>query len=753
MGMNSLLKRMLRNRLLWAAVIIVVSSLLLVQFSPYLIKIGIERALTSLGGEPSEVLEVDFNLFSGTLVVHGLSAGPEGEKSFKAGKVTMQFGLRPLFRKRLIINKVDIQDAVISVEHLKDGGIVIGGLMQAPTTDMAGSEKRPLSWLININDISAINTLFHYITEKEDITITTGRLAVSGQTTFGPGSSLETASIFSYEGNVIVEKLDVRSKVFEAFEKKISWKGSILATFKGDGNPPEILSHGRIKGSGSVISLPERGLRLQHNGLVANVNRKQGSASEKNSLFDNASVSGVSVDSLKQRVRLLSAGSTGVDGVGYDNGRLTIGSVKLKEVSAGRFLAEELEAETGLGRPFFSASEVGVSNIQVAELMKVTTGTMELSGAKLLLRFASDGGLYMMKELIEALDHGERSRSPKPGVAMSSILVSKGSSVRFEDERIETPYRTTLQIDMAKIEKIKSNRPKQLSAITLKGTIDEYTRVVLAGNIQPFTDRLTLNLTGRIEELDLPPLTPYTKRHLGFVVDNGHMNTDITLNIVEGKVDGSGELALSNLNVSPRPEEMKKLTAELPMPLDTALSLLRDKNNKIHLTLSVQGDIRDPTLNIGNMINKAVGEAVKKASVSYLKYYFQPYGTYITVIKLADVMAANAMRVRLDPVYFERGSTDLDATVLQYLERVAGLITDRSGLQVKLCGKAVASDLTGMKKEIDAEEWLQALARERATTLKDYLVQQHAIMAERLFICNPETDSQEDSRPRVELLL
>ena len=754
MEKGSLFKNMLRSKLLWAAVIVFAVALLFVALAPYLIKLGIERALTRAGNEHSEVREVDFDLFSRTLVVHGLRARPKGTKGLEVSEVTMQFSLWPLFRKRLMIDKIDIEGADITVERSKDGGIVIGGLMPGPAADRASPEKRPPSWLVNINDINAGNTLIHYVTDKADMTITAGGLTISGPVTFDHHSSKESTQAFSHEGTAIVEKLDVRSRAFEAFEESISWKGSILATSKGDDRPPEITVRGRIEGSGPVMSLPERGLRLEHDGLVADVLRKKGFASGKDSLFEKATVSGLKIDSPERGINLLDVDTLELKGVGYEKGRLAIGSMQLKGVSAVRSVADAPEAGTGEEGSLFSASAVVVSDVEVTEPVKVATGPVELSGAKVLLRFMPDGDLYMVKEFTEALSRGDRPGGSKPDLAIASIGLSEGSSIRFEDERVTPPYRTTLRIDRAGIENVESARPEQPSAVTLEGTVDEYTRVVASGNIQPFADRLTLHLTGRLEAFDLPPLTPYSTRHLGFTLDSGHMNSDIEVNIVEGKIEGSGKLELSKLKLSPGQEEgLKKLTAELTMPLDTALSLIRDKEDKIHLTLSLQGDIKDPTLNLGNIINQALGKAVKKASISYLKYLFQPYGTYITVIQLAGGLATEAVRVRLDPVFFEPGSVALEATVPHYLERVAGLMTDRPGIEMKLCGKAVASDLTVMKKRADTEERLQALARERASVIKEHLVDQHGITAERLFICNPEVDSQEDASPRVELLL
>jgi hypothetical protein len=438
----------------------------------------------------------------------------------------------------------------------------------------------------------------------------------------------------------------------------------------------------------------------------------------------------------------------------YDKDSLAIESVKLKKTSVGRSMINELEVEKGEEGSLLNASEVIVTDIQVTEYMKVAIGHIELREANVLLHLMPNGGLFMFKDLAETLRDGDRPRGRKAVLSISSILVSAGSTVRFVDERMSPPYETTLKVDTARIKNIESARPDKPSSIMIEGTIDEYTKVGVAGNIQLFSDRLTLDLTGKVEAFDLPPLTPYTTRHLGFDIDSGHMNTDIKVKIVEGKMEGSSTMVLNNLELSSGQEEgLKKLTTELTMPLDTALSLIRDKDNKIHLTLAAKGDIRDPSLKLGNIINKALGKAVKQTSISYLKYLFQPYGTYITVIQLAGGLAAEATRVRLDPVFFEPGNVIFDVTMLQYLELAAGLMTDRPGIQIKLCGKAVENDRTVMKRKARTDERLLALARERASAVKYHLVHQHGIPAERLFICNPEIDSREDATPRVELLL
>jgi hypothetical protein len=134
--------------------------------------------------------------------------------------------------------------------------------------------------------------------------------------------------------------------------------------------------------------------------------------------------------------------------------------------------------------------------------------------------------------------------------------------------------------------------------------------------------------------------------------------------------------------------------------------------------------------------------ALRTASVSYLKYFFQPYGTLITVAELAD----KALQLRLDPVPFPPGAAIPAPETKDYLEKVGKLLQERTNLRVKLCGKAVPRDgLSG-----DAA---RALAAMRAETLKDYFASQYGIATDRLFLCDPELDKDEAAQPRVDLTL
>jgi hypothetical protein len=211
------------------------------------------------------------------------------------------------------------------------------------------------------------------------------------------------------------------------------------------------------------------------------------------------------------------------------------------------------------------------------------------------------------------------------------------------------------------------------------------------------------------------------------------------------------------------------------MPLDSALSLLRDKNNDIELNIPVKGDINKPDFDISGVINKAIGSAMKSASMTYLTHALQPYGSLITLAKLAK---AAADHVSLNPITFAPASSQMDDTALAYSEKIAGLMKERPKLRIKLCGKATPADSQQLvQQQMDAwkskqkqtatetsnkasppvftiaDEQLLELAATRADTIKNMLVNDHQIDAARLFLCKPAIDQDKDGKPRVDMTI
>ena len=237
-------------------------------------------------------------------------------------------------------------------------------------------------------------------------------------------------------------------------------------------------------------------------------------------------------------------------------------------------------------------------------------------------------------------------------------------------------------------------------------------------------------------------------------------------------------------------ETLAKHNIKQTIPMETALSLLRDSKGNIKLKVPIKGDIADPKFSVGDAINQALLKATTKASLAYLKYALGPYGLAIAAAEVAYMAANKAGGIRLEPVKFAAGASDIDATARGYMEKLAAILKDRPEAKIRVCGlaaelvdpagiqaqAAAAAESTDTEKEeppadeaeedaapalaattspagaVVSIEQLEALAKARSDTIKDTLVNQHGIKADRILICHPEVDKTKEGTPRAEIL-
>jgi hypothetical protein len=255
------------------------------------------------------------------------------------------------------------------------------------------------------------------------------------------------------------------------------------------------------------------------------------------------------------------------------------------------------------------------------------------------------------------------------------------------------------------------------------------------------------------------------------------MDADITMKIDKGVMDGIVGLRMRNLEVARLdPEKTPDIENRLDMPLGSALAMLRNKKDEINLELELQGDIKSVEVGFQDVINQALAKAMKLASLSYLKYTLQPFGTYLAIAEVVGKAGKKMSRIGLEPLAFAAGETGLDETAGSYLEKIGALLENRPQLKIEVCGMAAAKDRTAVVEQVAAarekeagkngrkgkaaaeeivisDERLLELAEERAKLAKEAMITKHAIAHERIFLCHPEIDADPAGEPRVVLRL
>jgi hypothetical protein len=195
-----------------------------------------------------------------------------------------------------------------------------------------------------------------------------------------------------------------------------------------------------------------------------------------------------------------------------------------------------------------------------------------------------------------------------------------------------------------------------------------------------------------------------------------------------------------------RPEEQKGKIL-LNMTLDSALRLLRDKQNNVKLNIPISGNTNDPQFSVADAVNKVLAKTLQKSALSYLKYMLGPYGIGISV---AEFAYGQATKIRLNPILFAPGSDELDEAAIGYLQRVAAIMQEYPEVRVSVCGVATESDRKAMDKNTSTDALLE-LAQNRMHIIEDHLIKLNEIEAKRIIACEPKIDSSAAAKPRANL--
>ncbi|MFT5118810.1 MAG: hypothetical protein ACI9NY_002352, partial [Kiritimatiellia bacterium] len=86
-----------------------------------------------------------------------------------------------------------------------------------------------------------------------------------------------------------------------------------------------------------------------------------------------------------------------------------------------------------------------------------------------------------------------------------------------------------------------------------------------------------------------------------------------TIKVADGQLDTNNDILIDRLSLREAAvDKAKKFSHQMSMPLEQALDLLRDSDNRIMLTVPVDGAVNDPNVDVQQIINKALGSAMAK---------------------------------------------------------------------------------------------------------------------------------------------
>lgn len=338
-----------------------------------------------------------------------------------------------------------------------------------------------------------------------------------------------------------------------------------------------------------------------------------------------------------------------------------------------------------------------------------------------------------------------RDDSPPLAVVVGAFVVDGNSQLVIEDQGVTPSVRLHGDDLRLRLGALDSRRSEQRSSVALDARLDAYSRLHLLGDVALFAQPLSLNLTSELSEFQLPSISAYVERGIGYRLEQGQLNLHLEGPVEQGVAALTSQVHLKRLQLRPlTPEDELEVGERLGLPVNMALSLLRDRQGDIALQMPIRGDLSRPDVAMGSIVRKAVVGAVKNTVTLTLA----PLG----IVAKAGQLVGIGGQLTFQPLVFEPGSTTLTSDSLVYLERVKSLLAKRPQLTLSLCGQVSVADRESLLNSarqrsgetadstVLSQEWIRQLAMQRAEYVKQLLSQEPLVKSSQLLLCNPPTE-------------
>ena len=356
-----------------------------------------------------------------------------------------------------------------------------------------------------------------------------------------------------------------------------------------------------------------------------------------------------------------------------------------------------------------------------------------------------------------AVDRPEKKNAPGLPLRIDTVQIKGNSGVRYSDTTMTVAFSTFLGIKSLEVRGVDLNQPEQPFTYTLSGSMDRYAPLTVSGSCAPLAPQLVLKQKLELRNYSVDNLSPYLIESIGTRFTQGQMDLTSDLSIAAGRLEAKNHLYLKDVEIATvRKELADKLNNQLPVPLDMALSLLRDRHDNITLEIPISGRLDDLNVGISDVLVTALSSAITTAVAPYLAYtVLGPAGA----LAYLGLQAGQAiMDTSFDVLAFDPGQIELNEAQQKILDRIGKTIVKQKEGDYSLCARVNMYELPGVKADQGEtreeiinnpanRKALFLLGTRRATAVRQYLVQKFGIDGDRLLICKPSPffDPQEKS--------
>ena len=206
------------------------------------------------------------------------------------------------------------------------------------------------------------------------------------------------------------------------------------------------------------------------------------------------------------------------------------------------------------------------------------------------------------------------SKDKPLGIHVGGIVINNGSA-NFADFSLTPNFATAIQQLNGQIGTIDSRQAKPAS-VNIAGKVDRYAPVTIKGSVNPFDPMASLDIATSFKRVELTTLTPYSGKFAGYRIRKGRLNLDLHYLITKGQLKAENKVVIEQLQLGEKVDSPDAVS----LPLKLAIALLKDSDGKISIELPVTGDLNNPQFSVMPIVWQTLRNLVVRAAQAPFKF-------------------------------------------------------------------------------------------------------------------------------------
>lgn len=268
--------------------------------------------------------------------------------------------------------------------------------------------------------------------------------------------------------------------------------------------------------------------------------------------------------------------------------------------------------------------------------------------------------------------------SDLPDVTIGNITL-QGGMIDFTDMHVQPTFQAKLSELGGRVSRFVLGKDQD-AEVEVRGKINEFIPLHIAGRINPAKDNFLIDLTGTVRDFEMTEATPYSGKYIGYAIEKGKLSLDLKYSIAGKKLDSQNVIFFDQLTLGDKVESPDAIKA----PMKLAIALLKDRSGQIKLDIPVSGSIDDPKFRIGPIIWKVIMNLIVKAATAPFALIGALFG---------------GGGEQLSYIEFDYGSAKLTDAATKKIKTVTKALAERPALSLDIEGHvSPEEDKEGLKR-------------------------------------------------------